>query len=844
MALEASISLNSDFYTVPVTGRAITLGYIYVGTADTDPSIEANRVTVTIIQEDGTRVPILPEVQPLTIVNGRIVYNGSVVKVVADDTVSIKVTDKLNNQLYYIPQSNNYPLADDLADTATGKGASLVAVEDAQGLYDGDNVEAVLAEIKTTNYDNKADAVTHAPVNNAMYFIGGTDGGWFKGVTGAAAATYSDNGGSYCGTQFIPTGDDGSAAWVRVDGGYNVGLGYQPEWFGAKGDDSNDDTVALQTTFDAASSSVAFAPTLGNIGKVAIGAGIYRTTAELTINSFVSIVGASQGSMIKMISGTGFALRTADNADLVTVEKLNIQGNNNTTSDGGLLIGNLSTDSGYTAYCAVRDVTIRGFSKIGAIALSINNPSHVDCSNVDTLSTPNGTGLRLRADMVGTGVINFSGCKFGEYNGTDVGMSIEVNAGGRMDDISFNACFFGGQSSTGIVQLKTPEQNPATDRYRNHHNIGFYNCHIESGSASALGPAMLVQSCIGLIIEGFQIIGTNHLAGADHTCAIKFENTGWIKDVHVKGLYASNLLSTGNTYEFDFSGAGTVANLNLEESEKYDSGDVDSFDTDESTHHDLMEITNVPRIPTNWVKNGSFSAWATGSTSLPDFWIVSTDGTGSITRSSDSIYGSFSAQIKMATGTYYILYQDVKEYLYYRNRTVTLTAWVKTDINAQFILDDGVSAESSITLDTGNTRNKVSITKTISATATRLRAKLYTNATSTDGVRVDGVTMTAGGQESRDWQQHPTDYTMLQRTVTWNPISLVDGAGETLSVTVAGAEFGDFVQVAAPYDLQDITVTGYVQSADTVEVRLQNESTNVIDLASGSWTVRVNKNTP
>jgi len=259
MAIESPISTNSEYFPNPLNGKPLSNGYLYVGTQDLDPAIEANRVTVTVIQEDGTRVPILPAIQPLTIFNGRVYFGGQFVVAVADDTVSVKITDKKGVQLGYYPRTNNYPLADDLASTANGKGASLVAVEDAQGMYVGENVESVLAEIKTKPYTNKAEAIQYDPVNDAMYFIGGTDGGWHKGVTGAAPGTYSDNApGSpgYCGTVFIPTGGDGSKAYLRVDGGYNVGLGYQPGWFGALGDGSTDDTVALNLMLLAAAGKV------------------------------------------------------------------------------------------------------------------------------------------------------------------------------------------------------------------------------------------------------------------------------------------------------------------------------------------------------------------------------------------------------------------------------------------------------------------------------------------------------------------------------------------------------------------------------------------------------------
>ena len=86
------------------------------------------------------------------------------------------------------------------------------------------------------------------------------------------------------------------------------------------------------------------------------------------------------------------------------------------------------------------------------------------------------------------------------------------------------------------------------------------------------------------------------------------------------------------------------------------------------------------------------------------------------------------------------------------------------------------------------------------------------------------------------------DEQRLEGSLIWNPGNLVDGAGETsTSITVSGAALGDYVDVAAPYDLQDQTVTGYVTATDTVEIRLQNESTNAINLASGTWTVRVRK---
>ena len=82
---------------------------------------------------------------------------------------------------------------------------------------------------------------------------------------------------------------------------------------------------------------------------------------------------------------------------------------------------------------------------------------------------------------------------------------------------------------------------------------------------------------------------------------------------------------------------------------------------------------------------------------------------------------------------------------------------------------------------------------------------------------------------------------VLNATAVIDPSNDIDAAGSTYSVSVPGADLGDFVMVAAPYDLTDITVTAYVQAANTVEIRIQNESGAGSTLGSGTWKVKVLK---
>lgn len=78
-------------------------------------------------------------------------------------------------------------------------------------------------------------------------------------------------------------------------------------------------------------------------------------------------------------------------------------------------------------------------------------------------------------------------------------------------------------------------------------------------------------------------------------------------------------------------------------------------------------------------------------------------------------------------------------------------------------------------------------------------------------------------------------------SVTYNPVSLADGAGETTTLTVTGASLGDQVVASFSNDLQGIILHAWVSAANTVSVRFQNETGATVDLASGTIRVRIIK---
>lgn len=85
---------------------------------------------------------------------------------------------------------------------------------------------------------------------------------------------------------------------------------------------------------------------------------------------------------------------------------------------------------------------------------------------------------------------------------------------------------------------------------------------------------------------------------------------------------------------------------------------------------------------------------------------------------------------------------------------------------------------------------------------------------------------------------------ILRSTWAQGSIGMSDGQGFTIpsgGQTVTGAALGDAVVVGAETDLQGVTATGYVSAANTVQVRVQNETGGAVTVAAANWYVQVLK---
>lgn len=128
-------------------------------------------------------------------------------------------------------------------------------------------------------FTSKTEAVAYIDsfgiVNGAEYIITSADGNTFKGVTGAPASTYSDNGGTSCGSVFIPTAGDGSAA-LKLANSEEI----YPQAFGAELDGVADDSAALVLADAAAEGS-----------KIVITHGTVRISTDMELGSIVAFRG-------------------------------------------------------------------------------------------------------------------------------------------------------------------------------------------------------------------------------------------------------------------------------------------------------------------------------------------------------------------------------------------------------------------------------------------------------------------------------------------------------------------------------------------------------------------------
>jgi len=189
-------------------------------------------------------------------------------------------------------------------------------------------------------------------------FITSDDGGEFT-IRYDATAPYADNGGSYCGTEFIPTGGDGTIGFVRDHSG-----GVLVEWFGAVADGSTDNTTAIHNARDGGNDVLVFTD------------GVYAHTglsANVANQKFDFINGASL-FLINNSNTTSISV-TANN---VIINNPTIDGNKvNQTGGNGISITNVDD-------CRVLNATATDVKNYGIYGDRSDGLKIKDCTVIDS----------------------------------------------------------------------------------------------------------------------------------------------------------------------------------------------------------------------------------------------------------------------------------------------------------------------------------------------------------------------------------------------------------------------------------------------------------------------------
>lgn len=216
-------------------------------------------------------------------------------------------------------------------------GLTLFNSSDAGGLAvkgsDG-NVTALSAGV-TERYATLTALRAAAPVASRYVFLsyrttaGDNGGGIFRGATGAAAATYVDNG----GTIIVPDGGNGSAAWLRVFDGPVLAA-----WFGfTPAATASANVTALNAAI--AACPVAAVPAASG-GEVLLDKGEFSLNAGISLPNFVSLRGLGKQSTKLIFSHTGYGLKRANPVNgsyavNATVSDLWISCTNGANTDAG-----------------------------------------------------------------------------------------------------------------------------------------------------------------------------------------------------------------------------------------------------------------------------------------------------------------------------------------------------------------------------------------------------------------------------------------------------------------------------------------------------------------------------
>lgn len=164
-----------------------------------------------------------------------------------------------------------------------------------------------------------------------------------------------------------------------------------------------------------------------------------------------------------------------------------------------------------------------------------------------------------------------------------------------------------------------------------------------------------------------------------------------------------------------------------------DSNAADLTDTgDSALHYHASDrlIANISDSYThssvNLLKNSNFESWSAGTSTAPDTW--ASFGAGhSITRDAVNYKkGVYGVALTRSGANSYIINDTYTDFEYFKSRDVSLGVWVKTSTagQANLVIEDGSGSTVSSNHSGSGNWEWLTVTRTISAGATLLRAQV------------------------------------------------------------------------------------------------------------------------
>ena len=268
-------------------------------------------------------------------------------------------------------------------------------------------------------------------ITNGAATAGDGGGGTWVYVDGAAPATYVDN----TGTIIVPTGGDGSGAWLRQYDGY-----IDARWFGLSG---TNDTTPIQNAINAASATL--------VGQTVIFHQL-SPVAQLELKSNVRLLGVSREST-GLIGVAGYdqvlIAKSADAVSGASLENLLVRG---TGSSQGLSVFDHNVRLEDCDDILIKDCLIDDIRGDGIIILGGSNYTIRD-SVIDGVTNDNRNGISI----ISGNEILIDNCHFTRLSEATKPGAIDIEPDAATEtcsNITVSNCYFENVTGAfGCVQL-------------------------------------------------------------------------------------------------------------------------------------------------------------------------------------------------------------------------------------------------------------------------------------------------------------------------------------------------------------------------------------------------------